>query len=475
MFYGLDGDDNLFGSLGADLLDGEAGNDTLYGGMGGNTLRGADGDDFNLGATASDLINGGSGNDRLDVIATSTGQAYGGAGDDMVSADITSLSNGTWTPYGGDGTDLLVAGFSFNRTDSLAGANNLVMALVGDRSDVAVNCVTVMQAHEFENFNIGFTGDHATVVGGAGDDILVVGEYFGNAIVGANILAGAGDDMVTVINGTRSFVLDGGAGNDVFTLSCDAVALGVTVDMRSDTGTFGAGAYQGTAAGFETLVFEGSVGHDVVHGGAGDDRIGHPYYAADDFGNPERGDDYFDGGAGKDKVFDGFDNDTLLGGADADVLQGGYGRDTLYGGTGNDTLTGDAFHFNHSEVAAAKLYGGSGDDLISGGLGADTMAGGSGKDTFVYYRANESGVLAGEIDHIKFFTVRKAHPGHIDQIDLHFIDANTATGFNNTFTFIGAAAFTAAGQGRRAQRQRLCGVEHRRHVGCRHDDLPCQI
>jgi hypothetical protein len=96
----------------------------------------------------------------------------------------------------------------------------------------------------------------------------------------------------------------------------------------------------------------------------------------------------------------------------------------LFGGAGNDVL-----------------IAGAGNDQLFGGLGADQLTGNAGNDTFFYTLASQSTAAARD-------TLFGFASG--DRIDLSAIDA-IAGGANDTFTFIGSAAFSAAGQVRLVQ------------------------
>jgi Ca2+-binding RTX toxin-like protein len=102
-------------------------------------------------------------------------------------------------------------------------------------------------------------------------------------------------------------------------------------------------------------------------------------------------------------------NDRILGNNGADKLQGAAGKDTLIGGTGNDTL--------------------------EGGLGADRLNGNTGADHFVYNSIAESTVSTSGRDIISGFSQAQG-----DVIDLSGIEGS------ESFTFIGAAAFSGLGQ-----------------------------
>lgn len=118
---------------------------------------------------------------------------------------------------------------------------------------------------------------------------------------------------------------------------------------------------------------------------------------------------------------------TLMGGDAADTLAGiGVAHDVLFGQGGADTLIGGA--------GRDTLVGGDGNDLILGGLDADRLSGGAGNDIFRFATAAE---MAGD-------SIGDARPG--DRLDLAFAAA---------FTFIGAAAFSGAGNEVRAERVTL--------------------
>ncbi len=120
-------------------------------------------------------------------------------------------------------------------------------------------------------------------------------------------------------------------------------------------------------------------------------------------------------GNGADNVILGGDLDNILKGAGGnDTIEGGGGDDLIHGGSGYDVL-----------------LGGAGDDTLNGGAGNDILIGGDGNDVFQF--SNDPWG-----DTILDFTTG-------DLIDLTTMDANTTVAGTQTFTFIGSAAMSKAG------------------------------
>ena len=112
----------------------------------------------------------------------------------------------------------------------------------------------------------------------------------------------------------------------------------------------------------------------------------------------------------------------------ADTLRGSKLADTIHGLAGNDRINGRA--------GDDWLYGGAGKDQITGGGGADRLKGGGGADVFVFTSIKDSTIAASGRDTIGDFSRKDG-----DRIDLKAIDANTKSGGDQAFAFIGAQAF----------------------------------
>jgi Ca2+-binding RTX toxin-like protein len=103
-------------------------------------------------------------------------------------------------------------------------------------------------------------------------------------------------------------------------------------------------------------------------------------------------------------------------GAGSQIVMGGAGDDTLVGSSGNDTVVG-----------------GTGNDYLTGGSGDDVLVGGAGADMFVF--AKGYGGTTG------MDTVTDFKAADHDRVNLHSMDANTATASDDDFKFIGTQNF----------------------------------
>lgn len=303
-FSVIDGDDYLYGSDSANLLEGQAGRDLVYGLGGNDTINTLAGDDYIEAGAGIDTVNAGVGTDVVvagfgnDLISGNFGndQIYGEAGDDKLSGgndvDLVSGGDGNDLLYGDAGDDKDLAA-TVGVTEGLfggAGDDRLIGGLGADYLDGGLNFDTASYRFTVDGFDA-----TASVIADLGNIALNTG-------------AAAGDVYVSIegLRGTPlADTLRGDVGNN--TLSGDS----------GDDFIFG-------RSGKDTI--DGGVGNDNLFGEDGDDTL-----------IGDTGVDVLDGGAGHDNLAGGDDNDTLIGGADADVLTGGAGNDILRGGAGNDS------------------------------------------------------------------------------------------------------------------------------------------
>ncbi|KAF0652375.1 calcium-binding protein, hemolysin-type [Cyanobium sp. Copco_Reservoir_LC18] len=275
---------------------------------------------------------------------------------------------------------------------------------------------------------------------GQGNDTLTLAAGFADWVSGDDgndsistgdladvLLGGAGNDTLT--GGTGNDTVRGGAGDDTINYTVDSHGVD-SVDGGSDTDTLvltsGSGDQNLTVTfnGTSITAFEGGTLANVesvtanLGSGTGDVLVYDSTSAAVTANLAL-------GTASGFTSIAGIENVRSDGGAD--VLTGASNNNRLNGQGNNDTIDG---------------AGGS--DTLTGGLGADLLTGGSGDDTFLYATSAESGTTAATRDTITDFEGAGVAGG--DLINVNAIDANTGAGGNQNFTFIGNAAFTAAGQ-----------------------------
>lgn len=306
-------------------------------------------------------------------------------------------------------------------------------------------------------FNL-FTGTDAvnTVNGTIGAD--VINGLGGNDV----ILALDGDDVIN--GGAGSDSMYGGKGNDVYVVDSIGDATYEKANEGIDTVKTDLANFA-LASNLENLIYTGlsnftgtgnklnnsitgGAGTDVLNGGTGADIMtglaGDDIYYIDNAGDVvvEKA------GAGRDLVTSTVSvnalaenaEDLLLGGSAAlkgtgnalnNSITGNAAANTLSGLAGNDILTGAAGN--------DSLYGGDGNDVLVGGVGKDALSGGSGADIFLFGSISDSG--KGSLAD----TISDFESGG-DKIDLSLLDAVSSVAGDQAFTYIGSAAFTAAGQ-----------------------------
>jgi Ca2+-binding RTX toxin-like protein len=392
-------------------------NDTLMLDETQNISGGGNAPDALNGTAATDILRGYDGNDTLSGFAGND-TLDGGTGNDLILTGI-----GTDTALGGDGNDGIVFGAYLDASDSVDGGTgtNDQVGIQGDYSGgltLGANNLTNTEAlvlisgadTRFGDLANNFYDYNLTTI----DANVTAGQLF---VVNANTLR-AGEDFT--FNGSAetdgSFLTYGGGGVDTITggQQVDGFYFGGSNFGAGDSLNGGGGNDQLGLQGSYTAVFGAGQlisieaiillsGADTRFGGGG---LSFSYNLTMNDGNVAAGASMIINGntlrAGETLTFNGS--------AESD------GRFSVFSGAGDDTITG-----------------GAGNDAIYGGAGSDTMTGGAGLDTFVYLNAAHSANSAS--DHITDFSSG-------DLINLSAIDANTGTGANDAFSFIGSGAFT---------------------------------
>ena len=137
------------------------------------------------------------------------------------------------------------------------------------------------------------------------------------------------------------------------------------------------------------------------------------------------------------------DNVGIAYGATIENAKGGSGKDTIFGNAANNVLEGNAGNdLLMGRDGSDRLIGGEGDDLLVGGDGHDFLFGGAGNDIFV------AEITSTKVDSknglVSVDTVFDFAAG--DKIDLSGIDADTTVDGHQSFTFVGHANASNAGE-----------------------------
>lgn len=316
------GNDELFGTIGANSMAGGAGNDRILGFAGNDNLSGGLGNDTLNGGDGNDTINGGDGAD----------QVYAGTGNDIIN---------------GGGDDDLLVGELGNDTINGDGGNDILRG--GDGFDVI---------NGGAGDDTAFGGnDNDTLRGGTGNDTLdgSGGNDFIDGEDGDDTLVGeTGAD--TILGGDGNDTMRGGGGNDFMNGEND-----------------------------NDLMF-GSAGDDTMFGGAGNDTMEGNTQSDDLFGQSGNdilrggdGFDFLDGGSGNDILVGGNGNDTLVGGSGVDTLRGNAQADVF-----DFNVASDSSFFASDLIDGIDGIGVAGGDRIDvSGIDADTTVAGNQAFTFL--------------------------------------------------------------------------------------------
>ena len=186
--------------------------------------------------------------------------------------------------------------------------------------------------------------------------------YKGSYGQGVFLQAGIGKDDITidgVIADAHTTIL-AGAGDDDITVTSNTTRSGTDNTALTIKGEDGLDVIDGIDSGF-ALTIEGNLGADTIYGSAHDDDIS--------------------GNEGDDLIIAGLGADTVSGDAGDDIILGDLGNVTDENG---DEMTRRAGVLTR----VASLTGGSG-DTITGGTGNDTIIGGAGGDTITDNSGNE--------------------------------------------------------------------------------------
>ena len=310
-----DGDDRVFGSMSADMIDGGDGNDILNGSS--FVPAGTDKPQAELDKDA-DIIIGGNGHDLIIGMAGDD-TIYTGKKDEHKETKPTGM-RGDWalghlgddTIYGSRGQDFLQGG---EGSDIIHG---------GADDDVILG-------DSFIRF-----GSRNVLEKGVIPDAIVVPKYeHGYSTIGVEDLPGNAIGFThNAQTGKRI------AEYSVAIPSPQSFEWSLSIDKEK--GDYVLDTSKGIPLSNDQHLVEKNGAADYLYGGTGNDLI-----------IGQTGDDFLFGEKGNDILWGDDNRDLSVAGND--YLDGGEGNDTLYGGLGNDTLTG-----------------GTGSNTLDGGEGFDT-------------------------------------------------------------------------------------------------------
>jgi len=415
------GNDTIYGSSVANVIEGGSGNDTLDGGAGADTFVFSAGDSGVTAGNRDVILDFEDGVDKLDFSAFSGGKfiggaAFGGASNEVraqvvggntilqidtdgdssvdmeielsgqhffgnIEQDFDGLTDGFIPPY---------AGYTINGTD-------VSEELLGDDNSNSI------KGKNGDDTIYGFGGVDG-ISGGIGNDVII---------------AGAGNDRIYGQSGDDT--LYGGAGNDTYYIRGYGDGLDTIIDTGSSADSFFSDAID-EISGFavpqttlsETYSLSATTERFGNEGQSGSTRISRVdddihldilysdviisnYAILEDFySSPyhitlieienifNSGADSFSGTVGNDKitgtnVFGDLGSDWIIGSETAPAtLSGGAGNDSIYGGSGADSISGDEGNDGiFGGYGNNTLYGGFGNDFISG---SGWLNGGEGND-----------------------------------------------------------------------------------------------
>lgn len=504
------GNDVINGGSGNDTLNGGDDNDTLYGGTGNDAVNGDAGDDLiviNLNDSGNDTVLGG---DDIDTLAFNdgTGNTNQNFNVEYDGASFVSMDGVSGTPdvenitadlgggtdrlnYSGTVVDITVD-FTLGTASGFTSIANIENATGGDGNDTLIGKAGINNilagGDGNDTYTVHDTGDTVTEANGGGTDTVLslatsftIGNNVENlTLLGAANINGTGNGLANVLTGNSGIntlsggggndtlsggggadTLVGGTGNDTYIVNNAGVIITEASGNNSGTDTVQSSVDTTLSTNVENLTLTGSsaingtgnTGNNTITGNGADNTLN----------AGTAGTDTLAGGAGNDTYVIDHTGVTVTeaNGGGTDTVQSSVNT-TLSTNVENLTLTGagniSGTGNNSSNVIVGNtgnntLSGGGGTDTITGGAGQDTLTGGTGNDTFVYGATiADTGTTASTRDIITDFTGAGAPSG--DLINLSAIDANILTPIlttNEAFSFIGTAAFSAAGQIRYVQ------------------------
>ncbi|MEA3043358.1 MAG: hypothetical protein QOH47_1196 [Sphingomonadales bacterium] len=293
---GVDSNDVLLGTAGADMLQAGIGNDHLNGLGGADNMSGNTGNDTYIVDNAGDVVNELSGQGRDVVYSSVSYQLAAGAEVEVLSTlsqagtgAIQLIGNalgqeiygnaGANFLEGGGGTDYLI-GFGGNDTYVVDSMDDVIVEAIGGGTDTvyARSSYTLSAGAEVETLST-ISQDGTTT-------LSMIGNSFGQAIygnAGANFIdGGGGTDLLVGLGGNDTYVVDSasdyvaedaGAGRDVvYAQASYTLGNNEEIEILSTVSQAASTAIDLTGNEFVNEIY-GNAGANVLNGRAGSDYL----------------------------------------------------------------------------------------------------------------------------------------------------------------------------------------------------------
>ena len=229
--------------------------------------------------------------------------------------------------------------------------------------------------------------------------------------------------------------------------AADAVSVkldNVSAPDNRDPGLYGATSRPDTVTSSVNCTLPSDVKNLVLTGARAVNGTGN---ILDNSMTGNSGKNVLDGRAGADTMKAGLGDDTYVvdNVRDKVIELPSQGTDTVKSSVGyllpvnveNLTLVGSGALSGTGNAVANTLIGNGGANALAGLAGHDVLTGGGGADMFVFRALGDSTEARSGRDLIRDFS----HGQH-DRIDLHLIDADTKSGGDQAFRYVGEHAFT---------------------------------
>jgi Ca2+-binding RTX toxin-like protein len=387
LLFGDGGNDDIKGNDDIDFAEGNGGDDVIDGGDGrsfsycnttielGNLLLGGDGDDDVTGGAGIDLIFGNHDSDKL----TGKGQVdlmFGGDKLDKMFGD----AGGTVCVIGVPGVPIRLGNLM------LGGSGNDKMWSGGDL-DVMLGQDDNDEMHGYDgSLQLPAAVDADVLLGGAGNDNMEGDDEAGTLLLSLDFLFG-GPDADDMQGGKNMDFIFGGPGLDRLHGDSNALLLVGSIDLMfggpdedwMDGGNsldliFGEGGNDTMLGDDETAAL---ISPDLLFGGTGDDRMNGGSSLDFMFGAKDA--DHMLGDSNH--LWEPLSADFMWGGTGPDDMDGGNFIDFMWGGPDCDTMLGD--DSTPARISPDFIFGEAGNDDLDGGNTTDFMWAGDDDDKMV--------------------------------------------------------------------------------------------